>query len=74
MKCHEIELKCTNSGHLGRLAVRNTGARAGPGLGHSNPIVIPLDFLSNPLGLRVGLGSGLGVDAGSGLGSGLGLG
>ena len=29
-KIHEILLKCLNPGRLGRLAARDTGARAGP--------------------------------------------
>ena len=55
MKFHENMLKYTNSGHLGRLAARNTGARARPGLGLSKSIVIPKDLLRNPVGRRLSL-------------------
>ena len=55
MKSHENMLKCTNSGHPGRLAARNTGARARPGLGLSKSIVIPKDLLRNPVGRRLSL-------------------
>ena len=55
MKFHGNMLKCTNSGHPGRLAARNTGARARPGLGLSKTIVIPKDLLRNPVGRRLSL-------------------
>jgi hypothetical protein len=55
MQFHGNMLKCTNPGHPGRLAARNTGARARPGLGLSKSIVIPKDLLRNPVGRRLSL-------------------
>ena len=56
---------------MGRLAAWNTGARAGPGLGHSESIVIPKAFLRNPVGpsqgqrVRLGLRPGAAAKASS---------